>query len=99
MAPQHLAHPVWTDTHACVLLQVRGKTRARPARECVPLLSRVALYVLEEQLHRRRCQAGGASRVRTGLQRLGTLLAPPSASCVHCPGSDTQCFAHLGSAL
>jgi hypothetical protein len=99
MTPQHLAHPGGADTHANVLLEVRGKTRARPACEGVPLLSRVALHVLEEELHCRRCQARRPARVCTGLQRLDALFAPPPAPCVHRPGGNTQCLTHLGSAL
>ncbi len=99
MAPQHLAHPVGADTHACVLLEVRGKTCARPAREGVPLLSRLTLHVLEEEFNRRGRQAGGPAWVRTSLQCLDALLAPPPAPRVHRPGGDTQYFTHLGSAL
>jgi hypothetical protein len=67
MAPQHLAHPSSADAHMRTLLEVGGKTRARPAREGVPLLSRVALHVLEEQFHCGRRQPGRPARVLTGL--------------------------------
>ncbi|KFA93437.1 hypothetical protein Q664_09105 [Archangium violaceum Cb vi76] len=99
MTPQHLAHPGGADTHANVLLEVCGKTRARPACKGVSMFSRVALHVLEKELHCRRCQARGPARVRTGLQRLDALFAPPPAPCVHRPRGNTQRFTHLGRAL
>ena len=99
MAPQHLSDPGRAEAHAYALLKVLGQPSTRPAREGVPLLSRIALHVLEEHLHRRLCQAGRPARMRTGLQRLDTFLAPSSAPCVHRSGSDTQGFTHLGSAL
>lgn len=99
MAPKHLAHPGRADAHVRTLLKVGGQTRACPAREGVPLLSRVALYVLEQELHRGRRQPGRPARVLTGLQRLSAFLAPAPTPGVHRPWGNSQGLTHLDGTL
>ena len=99
MTPQQFAHPGGADAHVRPLLEVGGKACTCPAREGVPLLSRVALHVLEEQFHRGRRQPRRTARVLTGLQRLSAFLAPAPTPGVHRPWGDSQCLPHLGCTL